>query len=284
MIFVLGAIGRSVYLLLAFAAVVLFCFAINPFLVGWFEDRKRRAADVQRRLNRDKPVPLSIYGAPVLGFIAFVVMGFAGNWIVGLILGFVVFRVADSLSAVELRKRHAKFDEQLVDALAGLANSTKAGMSLPQAVEQVAKDMPPPVSQEFGDIMREYRTGKPIEQALDDARERIQSRNFDLSVRAFRIGMEQGGNVAQVFEKIAEAIREMWRLQEHVRTVTTEGRSSARFMTLMPAVFLVLLYIMDPQGVQLLFTTTVGLILLTVVLIINLLGHVWIKRILDVDI
>ncbi len=284
MIFVLGAISRPFYLLLAFAAVVLLCFALNPFLVEWFDRRKLRAVDAQRRLNRTKPVPLSIYGAPLLGLLAFVVMSLVGNWIVGLIIGFIVFRVADSLTASELRKRHVKFDEQLVDALAGLANSTKAGMSLPQAVEQVAKDMPPPVSQEFGDIMREYRSGKPIEQALDDARERIQSRNFDLSVRAFRIGMEQGGNVAMVFEKIAASIREMWRLQEHVRTVTTEGRSSARFMTLMPAVFLVLLYVMDPQGVSLLFTTTVGLILLSIVLVINLVGHAWIRRILDVDI
>lgn len=279
-----AALDCMTLLALAFVATVLLCFALNPVVTAWFGRRQQTAAVIQRRLYRKHPVRLSIYGGPSLGLLVFLLLTAAGAWPAGLLLGYVVYRIVDSLPATELRKRTRKFEDQLVDAMAGLANSTKAGLSLPQAVEQVAKDMPAPMSEEFGTVISEYRGGKTIEQALDDARERIQSRNFDLSVRAFRVGVEHGGNIAQVFERISASIREMWRLQEHVRTVTTEGRSSARFMSIMPAVFLAILFVMDPDGMALLFTTSVGLILLTVVMVINLLGHVWIRRILDVDI
>ena len=144
--------------------------------------------------------------------------------------------------------------------------------------------MPAPVSEEFGHILSDYNLGKPIEQAFGDASERLESRNYDLAVLAFKAGKERGGNVAEVFEKIAASIREIWRLEEHIQTVSTEGRSSARFMTFMPAVFLVLLWFMDADSTALLFTTTAGMIILSVVLVFNLIGHLWIRRILDVDV
>ena len=85
-------------------------------------------------------------------------------------------------------------------------------------------------------ILREYGLGKTIDQAFADAAPRIASKSYDLVNLAFHVGKQRGGNLAQVFEKIAASIREIWRLEEHLRTVSTEGRSSARFMTAMPPV------------------------------------------------
>lgn len=269
---------------LLFISIVLLGVALGGPLSEWFAQRRVRAEGFMRRLNRNSPVPLSIYGAPIIGLLLLVFFTLGGAWVFGVILGYAGFRACDALPGVYLRKRLMKFDEQLVDALMTLSNSTKAGMSLPQAVSQVATDGRPPVSEEFGRIARDYDRGRTIEQSLEDARERINSRNFDLAVRAFRVGISRGGNIAEVFEKIAGSIREIWRLEEHIRTVTTEGRSSARFMSVMPFVFLILGYVMDPEGMKLMFTTTVGLILLTVVIVMNLLANLWIRRILNVDV
>ena len=114
--------------------------------------------------------------------------------------------------------------------------------------------------------------------------ERIDSRNYDLVTLAFRVGKERGGNLSEVFEKIAASIREIWRLEENIRTVSTEGRSSARFMTAMPPLFLLLLWFMDAKSMMLLFTDPVGIKILTVVVLLNVLGQLWIRKILDVDV
>jgi tight adherence protein B len=267
-----------------FGAVFIGWLAFGGTYARWMAKRRARAEEMARRLHARRPAQMSIHGAPLLGFLAFAVFYLAGMWILGLAVGILVYKLLDGLPQITLRKRAAKFEEQLVDGLIGMANGLKSGMSLPQAVDQVSRDMPPPLSQEFEHIMRDYNHGRPIEQAFEDAGSRLDSRNFDLTILAFHAGKRQGGNLALVFEKIATSIREIYRLEEHIKTVSTEGRSSARFMTFMPLVFLILLFFMDSKSMMLLFTDPIGLGILTVVLLFNVIGHLWIRRILDVDV
>jgi tight adherence protein B len=275
---------RPLILGLAFGAVFLLIVGLRGPIGRWIDRRHARATEFAHRLHRPPPRRWGAAKAPLLGFFIFAFLYLLGLWPVGLVLGFGVFYLLDSADKVAVKKRIKKFDSQFVEALIGLANSLKAGMSLPQAVEQVSHDLPAPVSQEFAHILADYNLGKPIEQAFGDASERLESRNYDLAVLAFKAGKERGGNVAEVFEKIAVSIREIWRLEEHIDTVSTEGRSSARFMTYMPAVFLGLLFVMDADSTSLLFTTTPGVIIVTVVVIFNLIGHLWIRKILNVDV
>ena len=279
-----AAVNRPLLYGLAFAAIVLFVLGMRGAIGRWLDRRYERLAETSKRLFLPKPPRWAAAKAPVLAFALFVVLGLLGLWIIAAVLAVFTYYLIDAAGAIALRKRRKRFDGQFVDALIGLSNSLKAGMSLPQSVEQVSRDMPPPVSEEFGHILSDYNLGKPIEQAFGDASERLGSRNFDLAVLAFKAGKERGGNVAEVFEKIAGSIREIWRLEEKIDTVSTEGKSSARFMTFMPAVFLVLLWFMDADSVKLLFTTTPGMLILAVVMVFNIIGHLWIRRILNVDI
>ena len=269
---------------LVFAATVLVVLALSGQITAWAEARRERALDNQRRLFLSGSVFFQVYGPPFLALATLLFCVTAGLSVLGVVIAAMVYYVLDKLPEMAIKQRGIRFEHQLVDALTGLANSLKAGLSLPQAVKQVATDSPAPTSQEFGQVVHEYSLGKTIEQAFEDTGERVRSRNFDLAVAAFRVGKERGGNVAETFEKIADSIREIDRLEEHIKTVTTEGRSSARFMTFMPAVFLVLLYVMDPESTTLLFTDTIGLVILSFVIVLNLIGHFWIQRILAVDV
>lgn len=280
------AAGSNLLLIdaVVFAAVVALVLAFSGELAGWFARRKERAIAVQIQLHTEGSVAFQVYGPPLLGVVIALISVPMGMTILGIVVGFTVYKILDGLPAVLVSRRARRFDEQLPDTLTSMANGLKAGLSLPQAVAQVAEDMPAPTKEEFAEIQHSYEMGKPIEQAVDDARERVRSRNFELAVTAFRVGKQQGGNLAEVFDRIAVSIREIWRLEEHIRTVSTAGRSSARFMTFMPGVFLVLLYFMDPESTTLLFKDPVGLVVLSIVLIFNLIGHLWIKKILSVDI
>jgi tight adherence protein B len=269
---------------LLFTATLLLVLALRGPIGTWFEGRQARARDMAFRLHV-RPVPgFWVYGAPLVGLCTFGLLFVLGATLPGAVLGVMAYLLVEHQPRLKLRARHAKFDKQLSEALTTLANGLRSGMSLPSAVRQTVEDAPAPASQEFGRILREYELGKPIEQAFEDASTQLDNRNFELAVTAFRVGRERGGELAGVFENIADSIREIYRVEEKIQTASTQGRSSARFMSAMPGIFLFLLWIMDPEGVELLFSTGIGLVILTVVLVFNVVGHLWIRRLLNVDV
>lgn len=269
---------------LLFVAVVALVMMLRNPISRWFERRSARARNWAFRMHLASPPTLWIYGAPALGLGTAALFTLLGAVVPGLALGAMLYLLVEYQPRAKLSARGSKFDRQLPDALTSLANSLRAGMALPSAVKQTAQDSPAPASQEFGRITQEYELGKPIDQAFEAANDRLENRNFELAVTAFRVGRERGGELASVFENIADAIRDIYRVEEKIKTASTQGRSSARFMSAMPGVFLFLLWVMDPKGVALLFSTGIGLVILTTVLIFNVLGHLWIRRILHVDV
>lgn len=279
-----SVLDRAVLPLVAGGVAALAWLLAGASVGRWLDRRRARADQTARGLYLSKTPWLWSYGGPVLGLGTFAVFALVGAALPGALLAVVVWYAISRLPVRAARQRKRAFEARFVEALTGLSNGLKAGMSLPQAVEQVANDTDGPVAEEFRHILREYGLGKTIDQAFEDAAPRIASKSYDLVNLAFHVGKQRGGNLALVFEKIAASIREIWRLEEHLRTVSTEGRSSARFMTAMPPIFLVLLWIMDASAMKLLFTDPIGIGVLTVVVLLNVVGHVWIKKILDVDV
>ncbi len=284
MTIVASLLDRAVLPLVAGGVAVLVWLLAGASVGRWFDRRQARADETARGLYLAKTPWLWVYGGPVLALVTFGLLALAGMALPGALVAAMVWYVVSRLPARAAKQRKHRFEARFVEALMGLSNGLKAGMSLPQAVEQVANDSEGPVSEEFRHILREYGLGKTIDQAFEDAAPRIASKSYDLVNLAFHVGKQRGGNLAQVFEKIAASIREIWRLEEHLRTVSTEGRSSARFMTAMPPIFLVLLWLMDADAMKLLFTDPIGIGVLTVVVLLNVIAHTWIKKILDVDV
>ena len=124
--------------------------------------------------------------------------------LLGAISGFLVPRFY--LGAMEQRRR-AKFDAELIDAVTMVAGAMKVGMSLLQAMEQVTREMGPPIRQEFAHALQENRVGKPIIQALQDMKNRLHSEDLRITVDAIGIAQETGGVLSDVLLKIAETIR-----------------------------------------------------------------------------
>lgn len=181
-------------------------------------------------------------------------------------------------------KRIRQVDEQVEEAMVYMSNSFKANPSLPEAIQDVNNAMGAPLSQELGVLLKEYKLGTPLDQALVNCQRRMPSRNLELAISALVIGRTVGGNIPQILNDIAGTIRESYRLERVIDTQTAQGKMQAWVMGLMPAVVLGAFYLLDPELIQPLFETLPGYGILTLAAILNIVGVAIILKVVSIEV
>lgn len=182
------------------------------------------------------------------------------------------------------KRRIKKFNTQLVDALQAMSNAFKAGLTFPQAIEHVAREAPPPLSQEFGLFVKEVKLGVPLEEALINMGRRVGSDDLELVVVSTNIARQLGGNMAEMFETMSATIRERFRLEGKIDALTSQGRLQGWIVAAMPLVLGLVLNQMRPDLMQPMLDHIFGYILVCVIAIMEVLGIFIIRRIVNIDI
>ena len=182
------------------------------------------------------------------------------------------------------RRRLRKLEEQLVGGIQTLASGVRAGLNLIQSLALVARDGPNPLRQEFTHMCREYEYGISLDEAMVNAAERIGSSDFRLLFSALHTHRERGGDLGETLDRIADSIREIQRLEKQVQTLTAQGRATARWLGAMPIVILLILYSFDSEGVRSLFVQPTGNLILGAIIVLNILGFLWIRKTIAIDI
>jgi len=198
------------------------------------------------------------------------------------VLVFVVLPPQALKIAVKIRRK--KFVGQLPDALTTLAGSLRAGLSLGQALEALSREMPAPMGRELRKVVAEIRLGRPMGAALDDAVERVGSPDFRWAVLAIQIQAEVGGNLAELLGQVADTMRARSRLRGEVKALTAEGRASAGMLVIMPPALGVVMYMVNPSYMGPMLTETVGHIMLGISAVMMLMGFLWMKKIVTIDV
>jgi tight adherence protein B len=182
------------------------------------------------------------------------------------------------------KRRIKKFNVQLVDALQAMANAFKAGLTFPQAIEHVAREAQPPLAQEFGLFVKEVKLGVPLEEALINMGRRVGSDDLELVVVATNIARQLGGNMAEMFETISSVIRERFRLEGKIDALTAQGKLQGWVVAAMPAILGMVLNYMRPDLMEPMMDHWFGYILVTIIAIMEVLGVIIIRRIVNIDI
>jgi tight adherence protein B len=182
------------------------------------------------------------------------------------------------------KRRIKKFNVQLVDALQAMANAFKAGLTFPQAIEHVAREAQPPLAQEFGLFVKEVKLGVPLEEALINMGRRVGSDDLELVVVATNIARQLGGNMAEMFETISNVIRERFRLEGKIDALTSQGKLQGWVVAAMPAILGMVLNYMRPDLMEPMMDHWFGYILVTLIAIMEVMGILIIRRIVNIDI
>lgn len=182
------------------------------------------------------------------------------------------------------QKRRRRLEEQLVDAVVSLAAGARAGLNLVQSMQLMVRNSTGPLKQEFEHLLREYDLGIDLHQAMHNAAERIGSSHYRLLFTAIQAHRERGGNIAESLDRIADAIREIQRLEGKLQTLTAQGRSQASMMAGMALVVLGIGYLIAPNETAKVIADEVGRVILLAAAVLIAAGFLWIRKIMSVDI
>jgi tight adherence protein B len=182
------------------------------------------------------------------------------------------------------RNRLANFASQLPDALELVARALRAGHSLAAGMHVVAEEMPAPISEEFGRVYEEQNLGIPIEESLFSMCDRVPNLDLRFFVTSVAIQRQTGGDLAEILDKIGYVIRERYRILGQVKALTGEGRLSGIVLIALPFfLFLVMLHI-QPHYVSLLWTDPRGIKMSIFGLIMQVLGALVIRKIVNIKV
>jgi len=183
------------------------------------------------------------------------------------------------------RKRRLKaFAAQLPDALEMLSRSLRAGQSMAFGFNLVASEMPPPISKEFGRVFEEQNLGIPMDSSLNAMAERIPNLDLKFFVTAMILQRQTGGDLAEILDKIGNLIRDRFRIWGQVQSLTGEGRLSGVVLLALPFVLFVAVYQLNPEYLMKLFTDPMGIKMLTVAVVMQVLGALVIRKIVNIKV
>jgi len=186
-----------------------------------------------------------------LGVFLFLIFVFLGT-IVGV-------RIPEKVLESLKRSRGIRVNQQLMDSLILLSNSLRSGMDIVQGFELVSKDMLPPISDEFGLVVKNYQLGTPFEQALDGLTERVDSRMLSYVVKAIIIQRQVGGNLTVIFARLVENIREESKLEEKLQAMTAQQKIQSIVVSIMPFVMMGVMFVFNPTQMFAFYTSPVGI-------------------------
>lgn len=181
-------------------------------------------------------------------------------------------------------KRCSTFVDQMIDGMTMMANGVKAGLSVQQSMERIQTNLPNPISQEFGLVLSQIRIGRSLSEALNDLGTRIPKQDVQMFVTSVNILQETGGNMGETFKTIVEVVRERQKVEKKIEALTAQGMAQGTIIVMVPFALLVVFYMLDPNYIAPLFNTTLGLIAVVIMLVLQVIGGYAMHKIIKIKV
>ncbi|MFY9401800.1 MAG: type II secretion system F family protein [Candidatus Omnitrophota bacterium] len=273
----------AIIILFILCAVVLIAYSILPLFLDKIKIWQNKqelfmAKEMDSMFYDQNPKSLNrlYFVLPlVLGIVSYFIFQNIIFSIIGISVG---LAIPNFIIRMRVAKRKAKFADQLLDAINLLSSSLKGGLSLLQALEVVVEEMPPPVSQEFGLVIRENRMGVTFEESLERIKKRMDIEELGLIVNSILVARETGGDLTKVFSRLTVTIRDNRKLKENIKTLTLQGRMQGAIMSFLPIIFVMWVISVNKNHFDIMMQHDLGRMLLIIAVVLQIVGMLLIRK------
>jgi tight adherence protein B len=251
---------------------------IDSLFAKWFNlPRLFSQADVTMSVSKFMGLCLGV------GLVGFMVTGIAGvSLALAPVIGIMFAMMPLGWLTFRRKRRLKKFAAQLPEALELVARALRAGHSLAAGFRLVSSEMSEPIGGEFGRVFEEQNLGIPFEAALEGLTERVPNLDLKFFATAVVLQRQTGGDLAEILDKIGNLVRERFKIWGQVQALTGEGRLSGIVLLALPPMLFVAVYRMNPDYLMLLFTDDLGKKMLIGGILMQLLGALVIRKIVNI--
>ncbi len=220
-------------------------------------------------------------GLTIVPMLIIVVSG--GNIVTAAAAGIIGFAIPPLLVNKARKSRAELFSKQLSEGLVIMRNSIKGGFTFLQSMESVSKDMQPPISTEFSKVLREIHYGVSQENALKNMVERTKSEDLELLVSAVVTSSQVGSNLTEILDTISSTIRERIKIKQEINTLTAQGRISGIVIGALPIAIVLAIMVLSPDYFKGFFDSSIGKLLVAVSIVMETVGFIIIKKIINIE-
>lgn len=268
--------------ILILCSVVLIVLSIFPAIMQKIQSwQQKKEAIVAKEMDKmfyhksPKSIVMLYFILPIiLSMGAFIVLQSLILAVFGGLIGLVI---PNLILKMRYKNRIQKFNGQLLDAINMLSSCLKGGLSLLQGLEVLVEEMPAPMSQELGLVVRENKMGIPLEESLVNLNKRMNLEELSLVINALLVSRETGGELTKVFSRLSVTIRDNRKLKESIKTLTLQGRLQGAIMSFLPIVFVAWVLSVNKHHFDIMLKSDLGRMLLIVAVVMQIVGMVLIK-------
>lgn len=264
-------------------SIILLSLSILPFFMqkmqSWQQKQEVIVAKEMDNMFYDKS-PKRIV---MLYYILPIVFGLSGIILlhspVFMIFGaFIGVAIPNFILKMRFKRRVQKFNDQLLDAMNMLASCLKGGLSLLQGFEVLVEEMPVPICQELGLVVRENKMGISLEESLVRLNKKMNLEELGLVVNALLVSRETGGELTKVFSRLSVTIRDNHKLKENIKTLTLQGRMQGIIMSFLPIVFVIWVLSVNKHHFDIMMNNDLGKMLLAGAVLLQICGMFLIRK------
>lgn len=180
-------------------------------------------------------------------------------------------------------KRILKFEEHFPEAIDLVARALRAGHALPTGLSMVADEMPAPVGTEFRTLYDEQNFGLTLPDAMRNFARRIPVLDARFFVTAVLTQRESGGNLSEVLDNLSSVIRERFKIKRQVRVISAHGRITGWVLSLLPPSLATATLVINPDHLGTLTASPLGHRMIIGALILQVVGTLIIRKIVNVE-
>lgn len=196
----------------------------------------------------------------------------------------VIILATSAILQYKRTSRARKLTEQLPDVLMMIARSLRAGHSLNSAIELVGSESASPAGELFKTAFDQQKLGMRISDSLANMTDRIESLDLRFFIITVNINSEVGGNLAEVLDKLADTIRDRIKVRRQVQVYTAQGRYSGYVLAVLPIIMFIIINLLNPEYGMILIREKLGHYFLAIALIMQLIGYLVIRNIINIRI
>jgi tight adherence protein B len=256
--------------------------------------------DLDERHKKNKRAPLSVRVAQAgltwtkrqfafisagMGLVAFVISSFFGTGlIIAAAIGFAgAFGVPRWLLSYLKKRREKKFLNGFPDAVDVIVRGVKAGLPLLDCIKMIALEAPEPLKSEFRVILETQAIGMPLGEACGKLYERTPLPEANFFGIVVAIQQKAGGNLSEALGNLSRVLRDRKKMKAKIQAMSQEAKASAGIIGALPIAVMTLVYLTSPQYISLLFTTSIGNMMLAASAVWMAMGVMVMKKMINFD-